>query len=65
MYSGELVDCNVTTDQITVELLKNGKITNAGAKLRAELVSASSFRFIRFSTRIDVADALDVQVLKT
>ena len=44
--------------------MKNGEITIDGEKLRAEIMSLSSFTFLRFSTRIDIITSFDVQVRK-
>jgi ribosomal protein S7 len=61
-YSKEFLDCNITTGDLTVENLINGEVTNDGKKLEAEIITASSFRFVRFSTRIDIITSFDVQV---
>ena len=45
-----------------VNFLKNGSITNAGLQLNGELLSPSSCKFIRFSTRTNIATAFEVQV---
>jgi hypothetical protein len=61
-YWKEFLDCNITTGDLSVEILINGEVTNDGEKLRAKKVSASSFRFVRFSTRVDIMTSFDVQV---
>ena len=43
-------------------ILINGGITRDGEKLRAEIMSSSSFRFVRFSTRVNIMTSFDVQV---
>jgi hypothetical protein len=61
-YSKEFLDCNVTTSDLTIEILINGVVTNNGEKLRAKIISASSFRFVRFSKRVNIMTSFDVQV---
>ena len=61
-FSKEFLDCNVTTGDLTVAILINGEVTNVGEKLRAKIISASSFRFVRFSTRVNIMTSFDVQV---
>ena len=59
-YSKEFLDCNVTTGDLTVEILINGEITTDGEKLKAKIISSSSFRFVRFSTRVNIMTSFDV-----
>ena len=61
-YSMEFLDCNITTGELTVKILVNGEITADGEQLRAKIISASSFRFTRFSMRVDIMASFDVQV---
>ena len=44
--------------------MKNGEITNDGGKLRAVVLSLSSFKFVRFSKRVDIVTSIEVQVRK-
>jgi hypothetical protein len=61
-YSKEFLDCNITTEDLTVMILINGGITRDGEKLGAEKMSSSSFRFVRFSTRVNIMTSFDVYV---
>ena len=61
IFSKEIVDCTVTSEATKLLVLENGQITDVGLNVAAVNLSPVSFKFRRFSTKVNIATELTVE----